>query len=349
MSAAKIISKKTLTKSRTYQKLKSEINIHKSLHHENIVEFEHFFEDDENVYLILEMCQNQTLNELVKRKKRLHELEVQNYLSQLIPAVQYLKTMNIIHRDLKLGNLFLTDKMQLKIGDFGLATKVEYKGERKRSQCGTPNFMAPEILDFQRSYSYEVDVWSIGVIIYSLLFGRQPFEASDISLTYQKIKTLDYTFPENISISNQAKNLINNIFIKDPEKRLKIEEMNKHEFFFMGKSIPLFLPIQSLVCPLTIAYINQYLPNYNESVAEGHKLLMTAPFKGVLSFVNNNKVNEKVNQEILNVENPFKHNPNNLIEENLKVSDPMKFKGLHIYVKNWVDLSFKKSGLGYIL
>ena len=80
VSAAKIIDKTTLMKARAKHKLMSEIKIHRSLHHSNIVSFEHFFEDAENVYILLELCQSQTLNELLKRRKRLHEIEVQCYI-----------------------------------------------------------------------------------------------------------------------------------------------------------------------------------------------------------------------------------------------------------------------------
>ena len=86
----------------------------------------------------------------------------------------------IIHRDLKLGNLFLSDQMEIKIGDFGLATKIEYKGQRRRTVCGTPNYIAPEIIEGKNGHSYEIDVWSLGVIIYTLLIGKPPFEADDV-------------------------------------------------------------------------------------------------------------------------------------------------------------------------
>ena len=154
-SAAKVIPKKSLVKSRAKQKLISEIKIHKSLHHPNIVAFEHYFEDSENVYLLIEICHNQTLNELLKRRKKLTELEVQCYAVQIIKALRYLHTHRVIHRDLKLG-------------DFGLATKFEFEGERKRSLCGTPNYIAPEILEGKTGHSYEVDIWSLGVIMYTL-------------------------------------------------------------------------------------------------------------------------------------------------------------------------------------
>jgi polo-like kinase 1 len=93
--------------------------------------------------------------------------------------------------------------MQIKVGDFGLATKLEFEGERKRTVCGTPNYLAPEILDNSgNGHSYEVDVWSFGVIIYTLLIGRPPFETSDVKATYKKIRNIDYSFPDTVPISD---------------------------------------------------------------------------------------------------------------------------------------------------
>jgi polo-like kinase 1 len=109
------------------------------------VKLEHVFEDSENVYIILELCTNQSLNELIKRRRRLMEIEVQTYILQLINGVKYLHGNRIIHRDLKLGNFFLSDKMELKIGDFGLAAKLEFDTEKRHTVCGTPNYIAPEI------------------------------------------------------------------------------------------------------------------------------------------------------------------------------------------------------------
>lgn len=163
--------------------------------------FEHFFEDHDNVYILLELCANQTLNEILRRRKWLHELEVQCYIVQIVSALKYMHAHKVIHWDLKLGNLFINDKMQIKIGDFGLATKLEFDGDRKRTICGTPNYIAPEILEGKNGHSYEVDTWSLGVIIYTLLIGKPPFETSDVKTTYKKIKQNNYNFPENPKIS----------------------------------------------------------------------------------------------------------------------------------------------------
>lgn len=91
---------------------------------------------------------------------------------------------SLISVSLKLGNLFINEKMEIKIGDFGLATKLEFEGDRKRTICGTPNYIAPEILEGRNGHSYEVDTWSLGVIIYTLLIGKPPFETSDVKTTY---------------------------------------------------------------------------------------------------------------------------------------------------------------------
>lgn len=103
-------------------------------------------------------------------------------------GLEYLHSKKVIHRDLKLGNLFLNDKLEVKLGDFGLATKLEFDGEKKRTICGTPNYIAPEILEGKNGHSYEVDCWSLGVIIYTLLIGKPPFETNDVKSTYKKIR-----------------------------------------------------------------------------------------------------------------------------------------------------------------
>ncbi len=236
----------------------SEIKIHRSLHHTNIVGFEHFFEDNEYVYILLELCSNQTLNELIRRRKRLHELEVQCYVVQIIAALKYLHSHRIIHRDLKLGNLFLSGKMELKIGDFGLATKLEFDGERKRTICGTPNYIAPEILEAKQGHSYEVDIWSLGVIIYTLIIGKPPFETSDVKTTYRRIRMNAYTFPDHVTISDAAKDMITKILNNDPAKRPNLEDLLQHEFLNHGGSIPRLLPASTLACPPSKTYISQF-------------------------------------------------------------------------------------------
>jgi polo-like kinase 1 len=172
------------------KKLINEIDIHKMMDHENVCKFEHFFEDNKNVYMLLEVCSDKSLHDVLKKRKRLLEIEVKCYTMQIIKAVRHIHLKKVIHRDLKLGNILIIKKdlkgskhmdeegLQLKISDFGLATTIDYFGERKTDMCGTPNYMAPELVvnDPEEGHSIEVDIWAIGVIIYTLLVGKPPFE-----------------------------------------------------------------------------------------------------------------------------------------------------------------------------
>jgi polo-like kinase 1 len=179
--AVKVVPKANLVKTRARQKLQAEIKIHRVLKHRRVVEYKHFFEDRANCYILLELCHNQSMNELIKRRKRLTEPEVLYYMSQLIDGTHYMHATNVIHRDLKLGNLFIDRHMGIKIGDLGLATKLSHSDERKRTICGTPNYIAPEIIDGKGGHSFQVDIWSMGVIMYVRrlhIKQRAPHEAA---------------------------------------------------------------------------------------------------------------------------------------------------------------------------
>lgn len=128
--------------------------------------------------------------------------------------------------------------MEVKIGDFGLATKLEFDGERKRTICGTPNYIAPEVLEGKQGHSYEVDIWSLGVIIYTLIIGKPPFETNDVKTTYKKIRMNHYTFPDSVSISDEAKDLILRILNTDPSRRPTVDEILSHNWINNEGSIP---------------------------------------------------------------------------------------------------------------
>ncbi|NWS75054.1 PLK1 kinase, partial [Crotophaga sulcirostris] len=183
-----------------------------------------------------------SLLEMHKRRSALSDPEVRYYMRQTILGCQYLHDHRVIHRDLKLGNLFLSDDMEVKIGDFGLATKVEYDGERKKTLCGTPNYIAPEVLG-KKGHSFEVDIWSLGCIMYTLLVGRPPFETSCLKETYIRIKKNDYVIPKHVNPA--AANLIQKMLRSDPATRPTIHELLDDEFFTCGY-IPSRLPTSCL-------------------------------------------------------------------------------------------------------
>lgn len=129
-----------------------------------------------------------------------------------------------------MGNLFINSKMEIKLGDFGLATKLDFDGEKKRTICGTPNYIAPEVIEGKTGHSYEVDYWSLGVIIYTLLVGKPPFETSNVKKTYSRIRTNAYSFPDHVSVSEKAKSLVKRILVKEPSKRLNLDDIMNSEF-----------------------------------------------------------------------------------------------------------------------
>ena len=237
--AVKIVAKASLVKQRAKVKLLSEIAIHKTLGHERVVRYINHFDDADFVYIILELCPNQTLNDMLKKKRRFTEPEAMFYIYELVQGLIYLRNERVIHRDLKLGNLFLGPEMELKIGDFGLAAKLDYDEEKKTTICGTPNYIAPEILDnHQKGHSFQVDVWSLGVVMFTMLVGKPPFEDVDVKSTYQRIRDNAYAFPDTLYISSTAKNLIQSILRHDPKSRPTILEILKHPWFAAGPQIP---------------------------------------------------------------------------------------------------------------
>lgn len=169
----------------------AEIKIHKFLDHPNIVTFLDCFEDEDNVYITLELCPSGSLMDMLRRRRRFTEPETRFFMLQLIGACNYMHAHQVIHRDLKLGNLFLDANMNVKVGDFGLAALIENPGERKKTICGTPNYIAPEVLfDTANGHSFEVDIWSIGVILYTLVVGRPPFQTKEVKDIYKYVAFL---------------------------------------------------------------------------------------------------------------------------------------------------------------
>lgn len=181
---------------------------------------------------------------MIKRRKRLTEPEAAYFLSHILDSVKFMHEHSVIHRDLKLGNLFLDKDMEVKVGDFGLATRVEDRDEKRKTICGTPNYIAPEIIQgdkSKRGHSFEVDIWSIGVILYTMLVGKPPYEAKDVKATYQRILANEYSFPASIDLSENVKDLIRSMLQSDPRDRPSLEVIMAHAFL-TERPLPDYLP-----------------------------------------------------------------------------------------------------------
>ncbi|GFS96809.1 hypothetical protein TNCV_4754721 [Trichonephila clavipes] len=281
--AGKVVSKSMLMKPHHKEKMFQEIQIHSSLSHHYIVSLHSYFEDDSNMYIILELCRKRSLMEMHKRRKTLTIPEVRYFMRQIVLACKYMHDNKVIHRDLKLGNLFIHDDMEIKVGDFGLATRISHDGERKKTLCGTPNYIAPEILT-KKGHSYEVDIWSLGCIMYTLLVGSPPFETSTLKNTYHKIKKCEYYLPPRLD--RCARQLIQKLLHPDPDMRPNSDAILEDDFLTSGY-IPSRLPTSCLtmqprfshnmsICEVSKISRNPLKDNVNIPKAIPEKPIVTA-------------------------------------------------------------------------
>ncbi|XP_028403700.1 serine/threonine-protein kinase PLK1-like [Dendronephthya gigantea] len=244
--ACKVVSKARIAKPHQRKKIVNEIEIHRSLNYSYVVGFHGFFEDDKNVYILLELCSRKSLVQLLKQRKSLLEPEVRYFMRQAIKACSYLHSLNIIHRDIKLGNFFINNDMQLKLGDFGLACRVGSSTSDEMTVCGTPNYIAPEVLKKGR-HGYEVDTWALGCVMYTLLVGRPPFETMSLKETYTRIKTNQYVIPSRISKS--AAKLIQKFLSNNPQNRPCLHTVCETDEFFVKGFVPSSLPSSCCMVP----------------------------------------------------------------------------------------------------
>ena len=228
--ALKVIDKRKLMVS--YGKLDiiyNEINIHSKLAHENIIKLYNVHEDNENINIIMEYAENGNLYELISKEKNgLTEAKAFDYFIQVVNAVYYLHNNNIIHRDIKPENILIGNDNKIKLCDFGWAKELTL--ENRSTFCGTVEYMAPEIVGSE-NYDYSVDIWSLGILLYELLYGHSPFKASNTKNVILNIKTHELTYDDkNKQISKSCKDLIQKLLDSNPQKRLKIKDILEHPF-----------------------------------------------------------------------------------------------------------------------
>jgi len=263
--ADKVISKAMFARRNSAkQKVEREIAIHHKMRHENIVIFHRFFEDNKFVHLLLELAPQKTLLHVSKYRRMITECEVRYYAKQIMAGTTYIHSKQVLHRDLKLGNMFLSSKMVVKIGDFGLATT--FADNQPGSLCGTPNYIAPEVLA-KAGHSMSSEVWSIGCMVYAMLCGTPPFETESVTSTYQLISNCDYKIPSHLSVT--AKQFIQSMLTQDPSTRGSLGDPSfkssgpnllSHPFL-VDMFTPHFLPCSALTStPVFSGYQDQIQP-----------------------------------------------------------------------------------------
>ena len=213
--------------------IEKEVQILKSLSHPNIISILDIKKTQNNIYLIFEYCQMGDLESYIKKcywdssKNRaiVPEIVVQRIIGQLSEAFKVMNEKNIVHRDLKLANILVSKDFVIKLADFGFAKFVE-NNLLLQSYCGTPITMAPEILK-RKQYNQKCDIWSLGIIIYRMLFGEYPFfpgANGSLEDLIDVIEKRTVQFPMGIAVSEEVKELIRVMLVIDPGKRIGFEE-----------------------------------------------------------------------------------------------------------------------------
>ena len=228
----KILKKNDIIKQKQVDHVYSEFNILSGLKHPFIVQLVGYnFEDPKYIYFIMEYIQGGELFSLLRSKGAFPVSQAKFYIAHIITIFEYLHSKNIVYRDLKPENILINKNGYLKLTDFGFAKILE--NEKTYTLCGTPEYLAPEII-LNKGHGKAVDWWTLGILLYEMLVGIDPFSDDDPMKTYQKILKGKINFPK--TINKDAKSLIKHLLTQDTTKRfgcLKngVKDILNHRFF----------------------------------------------------------------------------------------------------------------------
>ncbi|XP_069374332.1 serine/threonine-protein kinase MARK2 isoform X15 [Paralichthys olivaceus] len=218
--AVKIIDKTQLNSS-SLQKLFREVRIMKMLNHPNIVKLFEVIETEKTLYLVMEYASGGEVFDYLVAHGRMKEKEARAKFRQIVSAVQYCHQKCIVHRDLKAENLLLDADMNIKIADFGFSNEFTL-GNKLDTFCGSPPYAAPELFQGKKYDGPEVDVWSLGVILYTLVSGSLPFDGQNLKELRERVLRGKYRIP--FYMSTDCENLLKKFLILNPSKRGSLEQ-----------------------------------------------------------------------------------------------------------------------------
>ncbi|EGT51474.1 hypothetical protein CAEBREN_07911 [Caenorhabditis brenneri] len=227
--AIKIIDKKQLGPD--LPRVQTEMDALRNLSHQNICRLYHYVETDDKFYLVMEYCSGGEMFDYIVRKERLEESEARHFFRQLVSAIAFVHSQGYAHRDLKPENLLLTEDLHLKLIDFGLCAKAETGRIEKHNLqtcCGSPAYAAPELILGLPYKGNEADVWSMGILLYTLLVGALPFEDENLHYLYKKIRTGCFYEPDYLS--PMSKQLLRAMLQVAPERRITIKKLLEHDW-----------------------------------------------------------------------------------------------------------------------
>ncbi|KAF2012101.1 kinase-like protein [Aaosphaeria arxii CBS 175.79] len=222
--ALKVLHKAEIQQEGFEKQVRREIEIQSHLAHPNLLSLYGHFHDSRRIFLIVEFAGQGELYKHLRKEQRFPERKAAQYIAQTASALKYLHRKHIIHRDIKPENLLVGIYGEIKMSDFGWSVHTPYA--RRTTLCGTLDYLPPEMLSSMGvSYSKQVDLWSLGVLMYEFLVGEAPFEDS-LVMTKRKIVRGEYSIPS--FVSSEAKDLIKRLLVLDPEKRIPLEEIERH-------------------------------------------------------------------------------------------------------------------------
>ncbi|XP_019457009.1 PREDICTED: CBL-interacting serine/threonine-protein kinase 9-like [Lupinus angustifolius] len=230
--AIKILDRNHVLRHNMMEQLKKEISAMKLINHPNVVKIFEVMASKTKIYIVLELVNGGELFDKIATNGKLKEDEARSYFHQLINAVDYCHSRGVYHRDLKPENLLLDSNGVLKVSDFGLSTYAQQEDELLRTACGTPNYVAPEVLKDRGYVGSASDIWSCGVILFVLMAGYLPFDEPNHVALFRRISRADFSFPS--WFAPKLKKLLKRILDPNPLTRIKIEELLEDEWFKKG-------------------------------------------------------------------------------------------------------------------
>ncbi|KAH7443923.1 hypothetical protein KP509_02G056100 [Ceratopteris richardii] len=232
--AIEILEKERIRRENMNDQIKRTVSTMKLVKHPNIIELFEVMASKSKVYFVLEYVTGGALFSKIARDGKLSEGDARSYFQQLIDAVAYCHSRGVYHRDLKPENLLLDSCGTLKVSDFGLsAVPQQLRADGLfHTTCGTPNYVAPEIIADKGYDGAKVDIWSCGVILFVLMAGYLPFNNPNLMILYKKIYKAEYTIPEWFSPG--ARNLISRILTANPKNRIGMADILQEPWFMEG-------------------------------------------------------------------------------------------------------------------
>ena len=324
----KVMNKQNIIDQKMTDQINREIEIMYKLNHPHIIKLFNHFEDDDNLYLIMHYASKGQLYSLLKKQGRIDQRTTAQYMREILSAVKYLHSFDppIIHRDIKPENILLDENGRVKLADFGWSNYVSSNNELRKTYCGTPEYLAPEMVK-KEGHDTSVDIWDLGVLMFELLAGKPPFRGMNQGELFSNIKKHKINWVDDFP--PLAKNLISKILKQNPKERLTIDQILNHNWFDVNPPLRPVLIEQKITERqwLESHMINARTENTNKEISN----IIKSKRKSILEMIkkldipttssnmgNNININNNNNINIVNI------NDTSLITENGNINEDIK-------------------------